>query len=63
LKDVGDIDGMAEKAISTYLKTKKGCNSLKNNALARAKQFDLATILPVYENYYVEVIERCKEKV
>jgi len=35
----------------------------KNNALERAKQFDLANILPVYENYYVEVIERCKERV
>jgi hypothetical protein len=34
----------------------------KENALARAKEFDLANILPIYESYYNEVVERCKEK-
>ncbi|GAC1305391.1 MAG: N-acetyl-alpha-D-glucosaminyl L-malate synthase BshA [Mucilaginibacter sp.] len=62
LKDVGDVDGMAEKAIF-ILEDEERLQQFKNNALARAKEFDLATILPAYENYYVEVIERCKEKV
>jgi len=61
LKDVGDVDGMAEKAI--YILEDEGrLQQFKNNALARAREFDLANILPAYENYYVEVIDRCKEK-
>jgi N-acetyl-alpha-D-glucosaminyl L-malate synthase BshA len=61
LRDVGDIDGMAEKAIY-ILEDEERLQTFKENALARAKEFDLATILPLYENYYVEVIERTKEK-
>lgn len=61
LKAVGDIDGMAEKAIY-MLEDEERLNNFKENALARAKEFDLANILPLYENYYVEVIEKCREK-
>jgi len=61
LRDVGDVDGMAEKAIY-ILEDEERLQQFKNNALERAKQFDLASILPVYENYYVEVLEKCKEK-
>ncbi len=60
LKDVGDVDGMAEKAVYV-LEDEERLNIFKENALARAKEFDLANILPLYENYYVEVIEKCKE--
>jgi N-acetyl-alpha-D-glucosaminyl L-malate synthase BshA len=62
LKDVGDVDGMAEKAVY-ILEDEDRLQQFKNNALDRAKEFDLAKILPIYENYYVEVIEKCKEKV
>jgi N-acetyl-alpha-D-glucosaminyl L-malate synthase BshA len=62
LKDVGDVDGMAEKAIY-ILEDEERLKTFKENALSRAKEFDLANILPAYENYYVEVIERSKEKV
>lgn len=61
LKDVGDVDGMAEKAIF-ILEDEPRLQQFKENALARAKEFDLANILPVYESYYNEVVERCKEK-
>jgi N-acetyl-alpha-D-glucosaminyl L-malate synthase BshA len=61
LKDVGDIDGMAEKAIY-ILEDETRLQQFKDNALERAKEFDLANILPEYENYYKEVIERCKAK-
>ena len=61
LKDVGDVDGMAEKAIY-ILENEERLQTFKDNALARAKVFDLANILPLYENYYVEVLERAKEK-
>ena len=43
------------------------CGSVRlgaqQNALARAKEFDLAKILPLYENYYIEVIEKSKANV
>ncbi|MDB4920978.1 N-acetyl-alpha-D-glucosaminyl L-malate synthase BshA [Mucilaginibacter sp.] len=61
LKDVGDVDGMAEKAIY-ILEDEDRLKTFKENALARAKIFDLATILPIYENYYLEVLDRVKEK-
>ena len=59
LRDVGDVDGMAEKAIY-ILEDEARLNRFKENALNRAKEFDLAKILPLYENYYVEVIEKSK---
>jgi N-acetyl-alpha-D-glucosaminyl L-malate synthase BshA len=60
LKDIGDINGMAESAIY-ILSDAARLATFKENALARAKQFDLAKILPVYEKYYIEVIERSKK--
>ncbi|WP_179415657.1 N-acetyl-alpha-D-glucosaminyl L-malate synthase BshA [Mucilaginibacter sp. E4BP6] len=59
LKDVGDVDGMAEKAIY-ILEDEARLAQFKDNALARAKEFDLANILPQYENYYAEVLEQAK---
>jgi L-malate glycosyltransferase len=59
LRDVGDIDGMAERSIY-ILEDQARLNQFKENALARAKEFDLAKILPLYENYYIEVIEKSK---
>src|ERR1700742_3067647 len=50
LKDVGDIDGMAEKAIY-ILEDEARLKTFKENSLARAKKFDLSIILPVYEKY------------
>ena len=61
LKNVGDVNGMAEKAIY-ILEDDERLKTFKENALARAKKFDLANILPVYENYYLEVLEKVKEK-
>jgi N-acetyl-alpha-D-glucosaminyl L-malate synthase BshA len=59
LKDVGDVDGMAEKAIY-ILEDDARLKTFKENALSRAKEFDLSIILPMYENYYIEVIEKSK---
>jgi N-acetyl-alpha-D-glucosaminyl L-malate synthase BshA len=60
LKDVGDVQGMAEKAIY-ILEDEDRLAQFKENALARAKEFDLTNILPLYENYYDEVIERSRQ--
>jgi L-malate glycosyltransferase len=59
LKDIGDVQGMAEAAIY-ILEDEDRLNTFKENALARAKTFELKNILPEYENYYREVIERSK---
>ena len=61
LKDVGDVKGMAERAIY-MLEDEARLAQFKDNALARAKEFDLANILPQYESYYTEVIEQCKDR-
>jgi L-malate glycosyltransferase len=34
----------------------------KTNALARAKEFDVAKILPLYEKFYIETIEKFQSK-
>jgi N-acetyl-alpha-D-glucosaminyl L-malate synthase BshA len=61
LKDVGDVEGMGESAVY-ILEDEARLATFKENALARAKEFDLATILPLYENYYLEVIDKCRSK-
>lgn len=61
LKDIGDVDGMAEKAIY-ILEGEARLQEFKDNALTRAKQFELANILPEYENYYTEIIELSKQQ-
>ena len=62
LKEIGDIDGMAESAIY-ILEDENRLKTFKENSLARAKEFDLSIILPVYESYYAEVIEKSKAQI
>jgi len=62
LREIGDIDGMAQDAIY-ILEDSERLSTFKEKALARAKQFDLSLILPQYENYYHEVIERSRAHV
>ncbi|WP_316831351.1 N-acetyl-alpha-D-glucosaminyl L-malate synthase BshA [Pedobacter aquatilis] len=54
--DVGDIDDMANKAI-TILSNDETLKYFKENAYKRAQDFDLKKILPSYVDYYKEVIE------
>jgi N-acetyl-alpha-D-glucosaminyl L-malate synthase BshA len=56
LTDVGDINTMVEKAI--HILDEKNLKKFKAGALARAKMFDLATILPMYEAVYARVIKK-----
>lgn len=62
LRDVGDVAGMAERAIY-ILEDDDRLNQFKENALAHAKTFELSNILPEYENYYQEVIEKSKQAI
>ncbi|TCD03590.1 N-acetyl-alpha-D-glucosaminyl L-malate synthase BshA [Pedobacter psychroterrae] len=61
MSNVGDVDDMAAKAIS-ILKDDAVLQQYKENALIRAKDFDLKKILPDYIAYYNEVIETAKKK-
>jgi len=62
LKEVGDVGGMAENAIYV-LEDEARLKTFKENSLARAKEFDLSIILPVYESYYTEVIEKSRAQI
>ncbi len=59
MDNVGDINAMAAHAIY-ILKDDQRLAEFKEGALNRAKQFDLGLILPVYEQYYQEVLDNSK---
>ncbi len=60
LNEVGDIDGMAANAIH-ILENQERLDEFKNRALAHAKTFDIALIMPKYEAFYQEIIEQSKK--
>ena len=55
LSNVGDVDDMAKNAI-LILKDNSTLNTFKNNAYEQAKKFDIAKVLPFYEELYNKVI-------
>jgi N-acetyl-alpha-D-glucosaminyl L-malate synthase BshA len=57
LSEVGDIQGMAENAI-TILKNDDVLAEFKKNALVTAQKFDIKNILPVYEDLYQRAISK-----
>lgn len=61
LSNVGDIEDMTSKAM--FILDKNNLPLFKENALKRAKEFDIANILPLYENYYHKVLEKTAAQV
>ena len=57
LSEVGDVDEMAQYAIQ-LLSDDAMLQQFRINALAQAKRFDLENILPDYEAFYEEVLEK-----
>lgn len=55
LSAVGDVEDMALNAIH-ILSDESRLIQFKKNAYAQAKRFDIEQILPVYENYYRQVL-------
>lgn len=53
---VGDIEGMTKRALEIL--DEKNLGGFKRRALQRAKEFDVANILPLYEAYYRRTIEK-----
>lgn len=57
---VGDIDDMTEKAL--YILQKEHLDTFKQNALARAKEFEASKIVPQYEAFYTTILEQHSPK-
>jgi len=59
MSDVGDVEEMSKKAL--YILDDKNLPSFKAHALKRAQEFDVENILPLYEKYYMEVVDRTRK--
>ncbi|MBB5635943.1 N-acetyl-alpha-D-glucosaminyl L-malate synthase BshA [Pedobacter cryoconitis] len=57
MSNVGDVDDMANKAIM-ILENDEVLNTFKENAFKRAQDFDLKKILPLYVDYYNDIIAK-----
>ena len=55
LSKVGDIEDMAKNSI-TILSDENKLLEFKKNALNHAEKFDIQKILPIYEEYYEEIL-------
>lgn len=57
---VGDVEDMTRNALLVL--DKNNLPKFKENALNRAKEFDITRILPLYEQYYQRVMEKTSVK-
>jgi L-malate glycosyltransferase len=56
MSPIGDVEDMTRNAL--YVLDKDHLLRFKQNALARAKEFDITKILPLYERYYEKILEK-----
>lgn len=56
MSNVGDVEDMTRKAL--FILDKDNLPQFKTNAVARAREFDITQILPLYEKYYERVLEK-----
>jgi len=61
LSNIGDVEDMTRNAL--LILDKNNLPKFKANALARAKEFDISRILPLYEDYYQKVIEKASANI
>lgn len=61
LSNVGDVDDMAENAL-TLLQNPELLADFRKNALEQAKKFDIVQILPQYETLYLEMLDKVRSK-
>lgn len=52
---IGDVEDMTAKAL--HILSEENLDTFKKNALERAKEFDIEKVLPVYEDYYTQILE------
>jgi len=58
MSEVGDVEDMVKNALTIL--DPQNLPDFKRNALARAKEFDINNIMPRYEAFYDEVLDRFK---
>jgi L-malate glycosyltransferase len=56
MSNVGDVEDMTRNAL--HVLDKNNLPKFKENALARAKEFDITNILPLYERYYEKILAK-----
>ena len=56
LSEIGDVEDMTRKAL--FVLDKNNLPNFKENALKRAKEFDITNILPLYEKVYERVLRK-----
>lgn len=61
MSNIGDIEDMTRKAL--FVLDKGNLPKFKENALKRAKEFDISKILPLYEAHYQRIIEKVATEV
>ncbi len=59
MSNVGDVEDMAKNAIM-ILENEDTLNEFKEHAYLRAKDFDLEKILPMYTDYYTEILQKSR---
>jgi N-acetyl-alpha-D-glucosaminyl L-malate synthase BshA len=59
LSNVGDVDSLAANSLK-LLSNETLLNQFKENAYNVAKEFSLENILPIYEKYYFDTIQKTK---
>lgn len=55
---IGDVEDMTEKAL--FILDDENLQTFKNNALERAKEFDVTKVLPMYEAFYFKILNQAK---
>ena len=58
MSNVGDVEDMTRNAL--FVLDKNNLPTFKANALKRAQEFDISNILPLYENYYLKILEKSR---
>ncbi len=61
LSDIGDIESMGAHAL-LLLENEEMLKEFSHNALEQARKFDISIILPQYEAYYQEILNRFNNK-
>ncbi|MBL7874528.1 MAG: N-acetyl-alpha-D-glucosaminyl L-malate synthase BshA [Cyclobacteriaceae bacterium] len=58
MSNIGDVEDMTRNSL--FVLDKNNLPRFKENALARAKEFDITNILPLYERYYEKVLKKAQ---
>jgi L-malate glycosyltransferase len=61
MSNIGDVEEMTKNTL--IILDKNNLPKFKENALKRAKEFDISNILPRYEAYYEKVMEKASRKI